>query len=224
MDLVTAGQELFNLRARSVGRVDLVHHPRLDFAGTGWLIDDDIVVTNRHVAQEFAEADRLGRLRFRRGTDDQEMVGMLDFVRQHQTLGLTRRCLMTGVLFIAGPDEPDFAFLRVQPLDDLEPLPIATRSVALDEVVAAIGYPARDIRNDAAVMADVFQNIYNVKRFSPGLVTGFDEESGAFMTDYSTLGGNSGSAVISLDGGDVVGLLVETAAVATEWSRFRPIS
>lgn len=205
-DLVTARQDLLNQRARSVGRVDLMHHPRLDFAGTGWLIEKDIAVTNRHVAQEFAEADRLGRFCFRRGADDQEMAAVLDFIRQHQTLGLTRRALVTEVLFIAGLEEPDFAFLRVQPIDALEPMPLSARPVALDEVVAAIGYPARDIRNDAAVMAEVFQNIYNVKRFSPGLVTGFDAETGAFMTDYSTLGGNSGSAVIALDSGEVVGL------------------
>ena len=33
---------------------------------------------------------------------------------------------------------------------------------------AVIGYPARDSRNDAFVMADIFRNIYNVKRLQPG--------------------------------------------------------
>ena len=38
----------------SVGRIEVDNHPELTWVGTGWLIADDIVVTNRHVAAEFA--------------------------------------------------------------------------------------------------------------------------------------------------------------------------
>jgi endonuclease G len=38
---------------RAVGRVNL-QGARLDWVGTGWLVADDILVSNRHVAREFA--------------------------------------------------------------------------------------------------------------------------------------------------------------------------
>src|SRR5262249_7520435 len=38
---------------RAVGRIEL-KGSRLDWVGTGWLVADNILVTNRHVANEFA--------------------------------------------------------------------------------------------------------------------------------------------------------------------------
>src|SRR5437868_5782067 len=38
----------------SVGRIEVDNHPDLTWVGTGWLIAQDVVVTNRHVASEFA--------------------------------------------------------------------------------------------------------------------------------------------------------------------------
>ena len=38
----------------AVGRIELSNNPRFDWVVTGWLVDEDIVVTNRHVAKEFA--------------------------------------------------------------------------------------------------------------------------------------------------------------------------
>src|ERR1700754_3860095 len=40
----------------SAGRIDL-RNGRLDWAGTGWMVAPDVVVTNRHVADEFAMRD-----------------------------------------------------------------------------------------------------------------------------------------------------------------------
>ncbi|HEX7809217.1 MAG TPA: hypothetical protein VF608_10845, partial [Thermoanaerobaculia bacterium] len=41
-----------------VGRIDLANHAGgLTYAGTGWLIDEDTVVTNRHVADLISRAD-----------------------------------------------------------------------------------------------------------------------------------------------------------------------
>lgn len=38
----------------SVGRIEVDNNPDFTWLGTGWLIGDDVVVTNRHVASEFA--------------------------------------------------------------------------------------------------------------------------------------------------------------------------
>ncbi len=38
----------------SVGRIEVTGHPSLDWVGTGFLVAPDVVMTNRHVAKEFA--------------------------------------------------------------------------------------------------------------------------------------------------------------------------
>ncbi|HCT6914658.1 TPA: protease, partial [Pseudomonas aeruginosa] len=58
----------------------------------------------------------------------------------------------------------------------------------------------------AGAMEDIFGNIYDVKRFAPGEVVGLPHDAWYLTHDCSTLGGNSGSAVLSIDGGEVVGL------------------
>jgi hypothetical protein len=40
---------------KSVGRIELHDHPSFEWIGTGWMIAEDIIITNRHVAMEFAE-------------------------------------------------------------------------------------------------------------------------------------------------------------------------
>ena len=41
-----------------VGRIELANHPRgVLWLGTGWLLRDNIVVTNRHVAEVFGSSD-----------------------------------------------------------------------------------------------------------------------------------------------------------------------
>ncbi|HYP25836.1 MAG TPA: hypothetical protein VE262_03875 [Blastocatellia bacterium] len=38
----------------AVGRVEVTNHPGYTWVGTGWLIGEDVIVTNHHVAREFA--------------------------------------------------------------------------------------------------------------------------------------------------------------------------
>ena len=50
-----------------VGRIDVDNYPiSIPYLGTGWLIDRDLVVTNRHVAELMAREDN-GIFRFRAG-------------------------------------------------------------------------------------------------------------------------------------------------------------
>jgi endonuclease G len=99
--------------------------------------------------------------------------------------------------------------------------------------VAAIGYPASDgDRNDQKLMDDIFGGTYDVKRFSPGLVTGQESGGIILLTDYTTLGGNSGSPVIRLDNGEAIALhfagafkeanyAVSADIVASAWARLK---
>jgi endonuclease G len=72
-------------------------------------------------------------------------------------------------------------------------------------MVAVIGYPARDSRiPDQQLTDEIFGNVYDKKRLAPGQLTGSDLTS--LHHDCSTLGGNSGSVVLSLETGEAVGL------------------
>jgi len=208
LDVLTANKQALEAVATGVGRVDLIRHPTLPYAGTGWLIDDDIVVTNRHVAETFAEASWAGGHTFARGVFDEPMEARVDTIRQIDADDVGERTVeVTGILYVAGPREPDIAFLRVVPRPDLPKLDLSTTPVAPGLPVAAIGYPAWDGgRNDPDLMERLFKGVYNVKRFSPGLVHRTGHDDILVLGDYTSLGGNSGSAVVDLATGKVVGL------------------
>src|SRR5690606_17712295 len=110
----------------------------------------------------------------------------------------------------------DMALLEVPDLaPTLTPLRLAVRD-ARDlggNRIAVIGYPARDpLRNDPAVQDELFERVFQVKRLQPGEIVGgqptasFGKIVQAATHDCSTLGGNSGSAVIDLETGEVLGL------------------
>ena len=66
----------------SVGRIDLRNHDRLDWVGTGWIVGPGLVVTNRHVALEFASR-RNGRFAFRVIVGKQTHA-VLDWYQEYQ--------------------------------------------------------------------------------------------------------------------------------------------
>lgn len=109
--LVAENQATLLSRCKGVGRVDLTNHFSLPYGGTGFLIDDTLVVTNRHVALIFAERLRMG-YRFRRGRFGAEMEARLNY---HGFLGSASklRAEVSDVLYIAADHEPDFALLRL---------------------------------------------------------------------------------------------------------------
>ncbi|MEO1110360.1 MAG: DNA/RNA non-specific endonuclease [Pseudomonadota bacterium] len=191
-----------------VGRVDLFNH-RLPYAGTGWLITDDIVVTNRHVAENFATASPTGRYDPRPDRFGQPIRVETNAYHQNQTDSPAdyQALQVIEVLYMAGPSEPDFAFVRVANPAAIDPIDLAVARAEIDQPIAAVGYPASDpYRNDRHLMDDLFDNTYNVKRFSPGLCTGYNDTGTELYADYTTLGGNSGSVVIDIATQKAVGL------------------
>ena len=208
LDVLKANQPALEKVARSVGRLDLVHHPTLDYGGTGWLVDRDIAITNRHVARLFAERQFLGGFDFKRGRFGEWMEARLNYMRQDRTEDdRMRRAEVLEVLYIADDTGPDLAFLRVRADPAVEPLELHTGPVEKGLPVAAIGYPAADPqRNDPTLMGNLFRNVYDVKRFSPGQVTDDEAEDFLVLSDYTTLGGNSGSPVVDLATGKAVAL------------------
>ena len=190
--------------ARATGRIEVEGHS-LAWLGTGWLVKSDVVVTNRHVAAEFGRHSGTSFV-FRQGLNGRDMKASIDFLEEHgRSDSLMFR--LEQILHIEDVDGPDIAFIRVSPVDGQSlatPVGLAMRPNE-DELVAVIGYPARDSRiPDQPLMDRIFGDVYDKKRLAPGQVTRFDTE--VLRHDCSTLGGNSGSAVISLRTGMAVGL------------------
>jgi len=208
IDLIKDRKTELEAVTKNVGRIDLLNHDNYRFVGTGWLIEEDIVVTNRHVAREFTEKNWLGQYVMQKNSANDDIESRINYVRQHDSDGLpTSRATILEVLFIAESTGPDIAFLRVDVLGNKTPLELSTTRPDEDTPIAAIGYPAWDgSRNDSDVMERIFKGIYDVKRFSPGLVMGYQNQSTILLSDYTSLGGNSGSAVIDLASGKAVGL------------------
>ncbi len=187
---------------QSVGRIEVKGHPALDWIGTGWLVADDVVITNRHVAKEFTRQDG------RRWVFEPGMRGRIDF---HEEFGggLASEFGLTEVIGVH--DDIDLALFRVTRRSAGKSLPppltLVPRTVRpkKGQQVYVIGFPASDSRrNDPDEMRRIFDNIYNVKRLQPGEVTGVSGTT--FKHDCSTLGGNSGSCVVDLESHRVIGL------------------
>jgi endonuclease G len=190
--------------ARAVGRIEVEGHD-LAWLGTGWLVRPDVVVTNRHVAAEFGRSDGTSFV-FKQGTGGSQMNASIDFLEE---IGNThdRTFRLNRILHIEDSDGPDLAFVQVSPTREhplAAPIGLSTHSED-NEQVAVIGYPARDSRiPDQQLMDEIFGNVYDKKRLAPGQLTGSD--SASVRHDCSTLGGNSGSVVLSLKTGEAVGL------------------
>lgn len=189
-----------------VGRVELFNHPYFEWVGTAWIVAPQIVVTNRHVAKEFARKTEQGYEHARNRYNGDSILSKVDF-REEYEINDEVEVPVAQILYIAPDDAPDIALLRLEgdvPLPD--PIPLADGVPEQRQLVGVIGYPAFDSRNGADAMRRYFGEVYDVKRFAPGRVMDALTAQHYFKHDPTTLGGNSGSAVIALETGDVVGL------------------
>ncbi len=199
----------------SVGRIDFINH-NLAWGGTGWVVDKKadghIILTNRHVAQFIAKRNADGQAVFMRSPVTGIRYGaQVDF---NDEVGATpdnaRLARAIEIVYLADDLAADMALLKVKQADGAsfpmpEPVPLAEREAADKELVALVGYPAFDSRNDLDAMQRYFSDLYDVKRFSPGFVMKPTVDS-VLSHDCTSLGGNSGSVLISLAQKKAVGL------------------
>ena len=154
--------------ARAVGRIEVEGHD-LAWLGTGWLVRPDVVVTNRHVAAEFGRNDGTSFV-FKQGIGSSQMNASIDFLEE---IGSTkeRTFRLDRILHIEDSNGPDLAFVQVTPTREhslATPIGLSTHSED-NEMVAVIGYPARDSRiPDQQLMDEIFGNVYDKKRLAPG--------------------------------------------------------
>lgn len=195
-----------------IGRIEIRGALGPPFVGTGWLIDSDIVVTNRHVAVLLGGREN-GRYKFYLDHRGQEPHVEINYRREiddpPDEASLAYR--ITDILYIeADPGKADIAFLRVDRRTDgwQQPyLELADADPRPGDDIAVIGFPARTDASrapDQDLMEKIFAGQYNVKRIAPGEV---EANQALWAThDCTTLGGNSGSPVLSLNTGKVVAL------------------
>ncbi len=197
----------------SVGRVEFVNSSSR-WGGTGWVIDSrptgDIIITNRHVAKLVAQRAADGSGVFMLSPAGVPNGIRVDF-REEAGSGandVSHTVKIVAIEYLADDLAADCALLRVATDAPVKPSPLqlAAADGAVDELVTLIGYPARDSRNDADAQEKYFRELYDVKRLAPGRITQALSGETLLMHDCTSLGGNSGSPLISLESGKVVGL------------------
>jgi V8-like Glu-specific endopeptidase len=186
----------------SVGRINVPGLPSLPYAGTGFLVGPDLLMTNRHVAEIFAQGLGTHQLKFRSGQS-----AIVDFYHENDRTQSesfdVERVVMIHPYW-------DMALLKVRGLtSDRKPLALGIIDPAdmVDREVVVIGYPGYDPWGDAEfqrIQDRIFRSAYYVKRMQPGLlrvrqpVESYRRQVRAVTHDSSTLGGNSGSVVVLL--------------------------
>jgi hypothetical protein len=210
--LVAMQREKINRISSRVGRITSQNGVPYPVFGTGWSVAPGLIITNRHVAQflmvEPAASDP------KTWTIDQTKTPFVDFSYTDETPG--------PVIFhikelVYCDTDIDLALLRIELGNAAQPPPIAIdwRKQALGRElpaagnaqpvfqgveVYAVGHPYR--LSATPEIESIFGQVDGRKRWAPGLVTAIDSPLRSIRHDCSTLGGNSGSCVVSTESTD----------------------
>lgn len=174
----------------SVGRIETATGQH---KGTGFLVADGLLATNRHVlgALTFGAdvlAPKVARVVFKQ---ESGLPNSREDIVEVEGVGSIHPKLDMVLLRIPRTGRPAVEFAPALPRE-------ATR-------VVTIGYPAEDRYNNPLFLTGVFQGTYGVKRAALGeVLDGTDSPS--LYHDCSTTQGNSGSPVFALDSARAVGI------------------
>jgi hypothetical protein len=199
-------REEIELAQRGVGRIELLGHPEYDWAGTAFLVSDNVLMTTRRVAELFTEL-RDGRFQFRPG-----ITAWMNYRSGYQG-GVEAGYRVRGVFGLH--DLYDLALLEVErpQLNGTAPMSLALAAQpprGFDgRPVYLIGYPVRDARrSEPEQVARIFRDVYNVKRVQPGQLRGnltFGPVQ-LLKHDCAPLGQNAGAPILDLETHQVIGL------------------
>jgi glutamyl endopeptidase len=208
--LEEAREIIEDTRIPAVGRISFRDNGQDQLWGTGFLVGERLLMTNRHVADDFCV----------RGQDSKwrlwpERPAKVDF-RAESGLSARHEFAIEDVVGIH--DQVDLALLRLaagslpgslsNPLP--EPVVVASQPPATPlqgRMVYIVGYPmTENVWSDPLLRMLIFNNIYWVKRLQPGRLIDHVAAAMVVQHDCSTLGGNSGSPVIDLASHHVIGL------------------
>jgi hypothetical protein len=197
-------REEIEMAQRGVGRIELYGHPEYDWAGTGFLVNEQTLMTTRRTAELFAE-NRSGNWQFRPG-----ISAWMDYRTEQAASAGYRVRNVIGV-----HDNYDLALLEVEPPQNSPgaPMPLACAAQWPTRVegrpVYLVGYPVRDARrNEPETITRIFRDVYNVKRVQPGLLRGTMQfrDIQLLQHDCAPLGQSCGGAIIDLETQQVLGM------------------
>lgn len=183
---------------RAIGRIDGPGAPgSLVPYGTGFLITPELLVTNRHVVHELTLGT--GKLAPGRAT--------VNFSWEHQQ-PLTATIAIQSVHRFDPTGPLDLAVLKLAtPWGTQDQcLRFGKALAASDDTLAVVGYPAEASERNPAFVPEVFPHHLGIKRVSPGQVSLRMIGQPIFCHDASTLGGSSGSPVLSLADATILGV------------------
>lgn len=198
----------------SVGRVEFLNADA-SWGGTGSVVgtkgSDLLVMTNRHVASFVARRAADGAGVFVRNAAGILCGAEIDFFEEVGALvgDRSHTIKVTKISYLADDLAADIALLAISPVTGFQMpsvLDFADTEAKQGDLVALIGYPAFDSRNNAQAQAQYFQDVYDVKRFAPGVVMHGVSGSSTLSHDCTSLGGNSGSPLFAINTGKIVGL------------------
>ena len=193
-----------------VGRIDVPGSPQ-GFQGTGFLVHDNLIITNRHVLQVTADWQADGSWKVKPGA-------AIDFGHEFNARESLNRRALKRVVF-AGPD-PIRNFIDHKKLDlalfELEPVatPEARPRIVLgidgtaswaqpQRQLYIVGYPGSPAPGQAPLnlLELLFQSTFGHKRIAPGelMTAQAGVHTWTIAHDATTLGGNSGSVVLLID-------------------------
>jgi endonuclease G, mitochondrial len=187
----------------SVARVEFKLPGQDMMIGTCWVVAEDVLITNRHVAKVFANL-RSGSWQLRAGSDVR--ADFAEEIGGQEAL----EYMIASIIDVEQAEAVDMALLKLGRAAGrqlrLEPVPLDDRLSDV-EYLGVIGYPARDVRNNPLDAIDsYFGDAFEVKRFAPGKVMDANHQPTVFTHNCTTLGGNSGSLVFDIASGNAIGL------------------
>lgn len=175
----------------AVGRIDDGEGRQV---GTGFLIGTQLVATNHHVLHQLS----FGRDELWEGSATINFGFEFDTANSDPAVSL--------VAAAAIHPTRDVALLRTHSPVARASLAMNPVPLAVDTRIVTIGFPALG-SGPPPVFASVFQGGFGIKRVSPGAV--LTNDGVTLAHDCSTLGGSSGSAVMTLDDPRVVAVHFE---------------
>lgn len=190
---------------RAVGRIEIPGDAVSPRVGTGFLVADRLVMTNRHVAKNFVTGLGTPAMRFRDG-----MAPVINFRREFTSPAsdTSAQVAIAAVDWIHPAWDMVLLRLGTSPAN-VTPLTFAQERLAPQSEIAVLGYPGR-LDPSADPERHIYVNIYDVKRLLPGQAHGMVSTTHAaeevLQHDSFTLPGSSGSPVLDAGTGLVVGL------------------
>ncbi|NID11267.1 trypsin-like serine peptidase [Fibrivirga algicola] len=208
-DQLIAAEPNLRQALRCVARIN---YPKASgkFVGTGFLVSDNLLFTNRHVLDAVADKGPTGSWIFRKGVT-------INFGHEYQTSTMAQVRLPKSVLFSGttlGVDinhaDTDAALIELEPrtagTEFEEALGIEQTPdwAELGTFIYTIGYPANPGMPAVGsgvtltLLEQLFKSTYGLKRLAPGELIALDSglTNRTLAHDATTLGGNSGSAIV----------------------------